>query len=278
MIRVNKILDILELVVWSGRIKGEQPVSALVTAPPEAGKTELVLKFAQNDGCVALTDVTAYGIMRDYGPLIREGKVRHLVIPDLVKPLARGKDTVHNLIAFLNSLIEEGVVRISTYAEKVGAPTQGKEEPIPVKCGLIATLAEGVLGDGRRQWSRMGFMSRLLPISYDYGPAAQLEIHESIAKREYRSDTPIKLSLPTDDVEVKLDLPQAEELMKLTNLLALQGNGKNPQLVYGFRRQKHMQRLAMASALRDGRDSVEKKDVDVIKDLADHINLEYHHI
>ena len=53
MIQVENILNVLELVVWSGYIKGEQPVSALVTAPVEAGKTEVILKFAQNEGCVA---------------------------------------------------------------------------------------------------------------------------------------------------------------------------------------------------------------------------------
>ncbi len=37
MIRVNKITSILELVVFSGHIKGEEPVSAMVTAPVEAG-------------------------------------------------------------------------------------------------------------------------------------------------------------------------------------------------------------------------------------------------
>ena len=164
MIKVDSILNLLELVVFSSYIKGEQPVSVLVTAPVEAGKTELVLNFAQNEGCIALTDATAFGIMRDYGQLIIDKKIRHLIIPDLVKPMSRGRDTVHSFIAFLNGLTEEGIVRISTYAQQIGVPQQstGQSQPIPVKCGLIATLAKGVLLDGRHHWSRMGFMSRLL--------------------------------------------------------------------------------------------------------------------
>jgi len=55
--------------------------------------------------------------------------------------------------------------------------------------------------------------------------------------------------------------------------------GKNsPEKVYGFRLQKHLQKLAMASALRDKRHVVEQKDVDAIKDLASCINLEYYPI
>ena len=39
----------------------------MVTALVEAGKREVVLESAPNDGCVAIIDVTAYGSMRDYG-------------------------------------------------------------------------------------------------------------------------------------------------------------------------------------------------------------------
>ena len=44
MIGVNRVHDIMELVVWSGYIKDEPRVRSLITAPVEAGKTELVLK------------------------------------------------------------------------------------------------------------------------------------------------------------------------------------------------------------------------------------------
>jgi hypothetical protein len=282
MIGVDNILKLLELVVLTGHIEGEQPVSTLVTAPVEAGKTELVLQFAQNEGCVALTDVTAYGIMRDYGQSIINGQVKHLIIPDLIKPMSRGRDTVHSLVAFLNALIEEGVLRISTYAERIGAPSDGLSlgaDQIPVKCGLIATLAKGVLLDGRHHWSRMGFMSRMLPISYDYGASTQLDIHKSIARRQYLTDSPIRLSLPTSDVEVTLNSPQADDLITLAaGLTGMLTSSRNPEKVYGFRLQKHLQRLAMASALKDGRDIVTQRDADYIRSLAGCINLEYYPI
>lgn len=282
MIGVDSILKLLELIVFSGRIKGEQPVSALITAPVEAGKTELIMKFAPNEGCVALTDVTAYGIMRDYGQAIINGKIRHLIIPDLIKPISRSKDTVHSLIAFLSSLIEEGVYRISTYAQKIGAPSQAinlEAQPIPVKCGLIATLAKDILEDGRHHWNRIGFMSRLLPISYAYQVSTQLEIHKFISRREYIEDKPIQLHLPQEDVEVRLESPQAEELVFLTTMLAsLLTSEKNPEKVYGFRLHKHLQRLAMASALKEGRDVVAQSDIDCVRSLAICINLQYYPI
>ena len=279
MIKLEKVTNLLELAFYSGYIKGEPPVSALVTAPPEAGKTEMVMRFADNKGLVVLTDCTAWGIMHDYGQAIRERKVRHLVIPDLVRPISRGKDTVHSLIAFLNSLVEEGVVRISTYMEHIGVPTgkAGEEtQPTPVKCGLIATLAKDILEDGRHQWSKMGFMSRLLPISYAYAVPTKVEIQKSIAKREYQQDSPLKLALPEDDVEIKLGAPESEALMMLSTQISSTSDRNNPQKTYGFRLQKHVQRLAMASALKDKRDSVQQKDVDLIQELSGCINLEYY--
>jgi len=279
MIGVDKILSVIELMIFSAHIEGEQPVSGLVTAPIEGGKTETVIKFSPNDGCVVLTDATAYGIMRDYGQAIINKEIRHIIIPDLVKPTSRGKDIVQTLIAFFNSLIEEGVYRISTYAEKLGVPPQGiggMQTQIPVKCGLIATLAKEVLLDGRHHWTRMGFMSRLLPISYDYSVDTQLQIHQSIAKRDYLKDDKINLNLPTGDMLVKLQQPEADYLAMLSQGLASLTNKNNPSKVYGFRLQKHLQRLAMASALKDGRDMVVQNDVDYVRSLCDCINLEYY--
>jgi hypothetical protein len=277
MIGINTILGLLELVVFTGHIRGEQPVSALVTAPPEAGKTSMVMKFVPNDGLVVLTDCTAFGIMRDYGQSIIQGRVKHLVIPDLIRPMSRGKDTVHSLVAFLNALIEEGVVSISTYAEHVGVQNQGNSAQVPVRCGLITTMAQGVLLDGRHHWARMGFMSRLLPISYTYNASTQLDIHRSIANRDYLSDTPIHLNLPTEDVEIRLHSPQTDELITLASgLNSIITSTNNPERVYGFRLQKHLQRLAMASALKHGRDIVSQDDVDYLRSLSGCINLEYY--
>jgi hypothetical protein len=90
------------------------------------------------------------------------------------------------------------------------------------------------------------------------------------------------LDLPTEEVEVKLSSPESDELMALTTtlttVLTASRGKKKPEDVYGFRLQKHLQRLAMASALKDGRNVVEQKDVDLIKELSGCINLEYYPI
>jgi DNA replication initiation complex subunit (GINS family) len=48
--------------------------------------------------------------------------------------------------------------------------------------------------------------------------------------------------------------------------------------IYGFRLQKQIQRLAMASALKNGRERVTPEDVELIQELSNYINLNYNQI
>ena len=45
MVSLDIVQHILELAVFSGHVAGEQPVSVLITAPAEAGKTEMVASY-----------------------------------------------------------------------------------------------------------------------------------------------------------------------------------------------------------------------------------------
>jgi hypothetical protein len=274
VIGLENIGKVIELCLWSAHIKDEQPVSALITSLVEAGKTDLLMKYADNEGCVVLSDVTAFGIMRDYRDQIISRKLRHIIIPDLIKPMSRGKDTVHSFVAFLNGLIEEGVLNISTYAEKITVKYDSKKNPIPIKCGLITTMAKDVLLDGRHHWANMGFMSRLIPISYEYNVTTKLGIHKSIAGRQYHDEKKVKLDFPSEDVAIVLPQNLAEDLVNLAVALSV-STKERPEKVYGFRLQKNLQRLAMANALSEGRDTVNEHDIGVIQGLAKHINLDY---
>jgi len=297
MIKVKRILGIIELAIYSAHIKGEQPVSVLITAPPEAGKTNLVLKFSDNKGCLELGDATAFGIIKYYGKKICTREIRHLIIPDLVKPMSRQKETVHGLIAFFNSLIEEGIVRTATYAEHLNPKLLEDEEEnnddenkdtdnddsetdrqaIAVKCGLIATLAKEMMLDGRHHWTRMGFMSRMIVVSYDYDISTQAQIHDAIGERNYLTDEKITLNLPNEDVDIKLNKREAMEISKLAiQLVALDKSSENPEKAYGFRLQKNLQRLAMANALKNDRDMVNKEDIERIHKLSRFMNLKYY--
>lgn len=262
MINLAALEELLELTIHSGYVQDEQPVSLLITAKPEAGKTELLSQYSQNRGIAYLTDATAWGIQNKYLNDLVEGKIRHIFIPDLVTPLSRKSETVKGFIGFLNAVIEEGVVEIQTYAIQ---QTLKK----PVKCGLVTTITKETLGDQRHGWTKIGFMSRLLPVSYDYAPITVAQIQESIARREYSGKGFKILTLPTEDVAVGIDYEFSKQLMVIASDLV------KAEALYGFRTQKHLQRLAMANALRDGRSSVNQGDIDKVRELSRYINLDY---
>ena len=269
---MNELKDIIEtvkLAVYSGYVEGVRPVSLLITASVGAGKTEITKKFKTVKGLAFLTDTTAFGITRSLLPELKSGMIKHIIIPDLITPLSKQRYTVTSLIAFLNALIEEGVVQIQSYAVSF------KEENI--RCGLISTMAREDLFDKRHGWSKIGFMSRMLPVSYEYSQRTVIDILKKIASGRLYDDNCIELRLPPRLVKIKGDEKLFNELIPYT--LQLQEAEK----VYGFRRQKQLSTLMMANRLNRAIENdedlsnlkVEQEDFDRIIKLLDHINLDY---
>ena len=112
---LGPLTDIIRLTLLTAYIKNvPKPNSLIIIAKPESGKTEVMKKFEICKNVAYLSDVTAFGIQRDFLGKIESGEVRHIMIPDFLKPLARKESTVNSFITMMDSLIEEGVVAMST--------------------------------------------------------------------------------------------------------------------------------------------------------------------
>jgi hypothetical protein len=106
-------------------------------------------KFAICKNVAYLSDVTAFGVQRDLLAKIESGEVRHIMIPDLLQPLSRKESTVNSFITMMNSLIEEGVSAMTTYATP-GLVTFKK----PVKVGLMTAITSDEFNDNRHNWKK----------------------------------------------------------------------------------------------------------------------------
>ena len=263
MLKTAELLELLKITLFTGYIAGERPNSLLITAKVESGKTQLVSKMRANRGVLYLTDATPVGITRHYADALFSQQIRHIIIPDLLVPLSRFRDTVASFVAFFNALIEEGVVEIRTQFINV------VPQKMPTKCGLITTIAPSYLMDARHKWSGIGFLSRLLPISYSYSTSSVIQILESIVDHEYYGDKGIKLQLPTQDIQVGCAAEYGRRILPYTNRLATAAN------LYGFRLQKQLQVAMMGSALAEGRTSVRESDFEKVAQLTNFINLDY---
>ena len=154
---LDPLVDMVTLTLYTAYIKNvPKPNSLLIIAKPESGKTEILKKFIPNKNVTYLSDITAFGIERDYLSKIESGEIRHIIIPDLLKPLSRKESTVKTFITMMNALIEEGIASASTYAMR---RTSEKH----VKCGIITAITGEELSDQRHNWGRIGFLSRIVP-------------------------------------------------------------------------------------------------------------------
>ena len=211
------------------------------------GKSELLSKFAMVDGVYYVNDITAYAIHKLHKQELREGKIKHIVIPDLLNMLNKPKEQAEAFITFLNALIEEGIVRVESRHSNFVVE-------FPVKVGLITAIAQPDYVRRQDRWAAIGFLSRLLIIRYRYSQAHIDKILRSIILREYHQSSPAKIKFPPE-TEVFLPPDIGEDI----KIIALRT--KDPHDELGARRLKQLQTLTMGLALTKGRTRVNREDL-----------------
>jgi len=266
LVNTEQLEYIIELVLLSGWIKNADQLSLIISSKVGAGKTELVKQYSEVRGVKFLSEATAFGIKSQFLRDIKSGKIRHIIIGDLLVPLSKQKKTREDFIAFFNTIVEDGVESIHTYAQH----WEGKGA---VKCGLITTIAEPDFLSRSRRWVAMGFLSRAIPLTYGYSPATKVRIYQNIATAQSLTELPKKhIWLPLRPVTIKQD-PQLN-----LKLIELSMDFEKMEKVYGFRRQEQLQTLLMANALKNKRLQVTRKDYNKILTLSEYINLRFKEI
>ena len=272
MIQVETIEKIVKYTLASGRLEGEKPLSLIMVANPECGKTSIIRRCCLKAGNVFYTtDATAFGIIRDTNQLqdFKSGKLTHIVIPDLLTCLGRKQATVTTFVSFMNALIEEGVISLSTYATQFRGETE-------VKAGLITAIPPGPFKDKRRHWGQIGFISRALPVSFDYQLSTQVAILSYIQQQKYLEEKIEELKIPEKQEKVILPTDMAKQIEPYAVALAA---AQSPyQKLYGFRYQKQLQTFVKAIALMEGKEEVDDWCVQELGRLANFINLQFNNI
>jgi hypothetical protein len=256
---ISQLKKIIECALISTYIKSEKPLSLLIVAKPESGKTTVMRLYIRNKGIVYLTDCTAYGIQRDLLPKLVSREVRTIIIADLLTPLSKAFKTKQAFIAFLNNLIEEGVAKITTYAM-----TWDKE----VKANVITAVTDQAIEDGRHEWAKLGFLSRFIIFSYSYSMSTVVEILSSYS-RHGLIDQPIDFQLPTEEVDIDLPSNIADKLDSIAMKI-----GEQFQL-HGIRAKINLRSLIKALAYRNGRKIVTEREYSELVELADYMNFNY---
>lgn len=259
MIDTKDLEKIVALALCTAYIKGERPLSLLIISDrPEAGKTEVVKQFCGTPGVEFASDVTGYGIKRDFLAKIARGEIHHIIIPELLTPLSKGKVSSDSFTSILQVLIEDGVMGFHTgYIDGVW----GNKADLPIKTvGIIGCMPQPFFTDKVRfDWMRSGFLSRFVVVTYKYGFDSIKEIFASIKKGDYLTDDPTPLKFDGDQVEVIVPDNVATKCQRLSGEIAKEAIERG--LAYGFREFKHIRAMVAANVVlervRQGTDRAE---------------------
>jgi len=257
LVQVEPLKKTIEAVLLSAYIKDEKPISLLIVAKPESGKTSVMALYKETKGVVWVTDCTAHGLQTEMLPKIVTGEKKTLMIPDLTTPLAKQTKTRQALVAFLNNLIEEGVAKITTYAMM-----WDKE----VKANLITALTKDKLEDERHDWAGMGFTSRFLCFSYSYDEETVDRILEGYSEHGLKLES-VNLRIPKKPVDITLSKEMADRLTPIAKEI-----GKRFKL-YGIRAKINLRVLLKALALRNRHDQVTEADYRELLELSKYFNF-----
>lgn len=259
MVKMEPLKKMIECVLLSPYIKGEKPLSLLIVAKPESGKTSIMKIYRENKGIVYVTDCTAYGLTRDVLPKIVSGEIKTIMIPDLLTPLSKATKTRQSFVAFLNNLIEEGVAKITTYAMIWDRS---------VKANVITAVTDQALRDGRHEWAKMGFLSRFVVFSYSYNLSTIMQILNLYSQRGLDTSN-IKIKLPGRQRNIHLPNGIADRLNPIAMKIGQQYEA------YGIRAKINLRTLLKCLAVRNKSSEVTDREYQEFLELADYMNFSF---
>jgi hypothetical protein len=178
----------------------------------------------------------------------------------------------------MNCLIEEGVFEITM---------RDTRNFNGARCNLLTAMTPELFRKNKLMWSRMGFLSRLIPFSYKYSDEKIEIINKSIAKNNIEINKPIKLNLPLiyqdislpENIALKI-IPIAENIAKSEVFIykTKDTNKHQTELEYCFRHQKQLNVLLKANAILNNRNTVNEEDYNEIEKLSIWMNYDYNYI
>jgi len=246
LLRLEPILEILKAAIWTGRLSDEKPVSIMLVAVQESAKTESLKYFRGTPTLRFISDLTSRGLI-SYKNDIQTGAVRHIVLLDLVRIIAHGRNIADRTLQTLASLMEEG----ESETADAGGTTSWKDFP---KIGVLMALTPAFFKSKRGKWRDTGFLTRFVPVSFFYSPEAVHEIHMAIAAG-HQLPVPKGEIIPPLNFAVHCEAKYAATLAHRAEELGIIMRS------YGFRYQRIMRALAKAQARMQGRGAVNAEDV-----------------
>jgi len=276
MVGTQPLIDIVSLTLQSAfvgdRLDGYRPASLMLIAKPESGKTSSISQFKKLRFVKYIDEITVKTLIDNIFPTIRSGETKFILIPDILNCVEKSTYTRQPLLNTLKSLVDEGVTEILTPHKRY------EFGGTPIKAGLISAITRSSLYALQGRYSlfqdikRMGFMSRMIPFSYEYPINKVINIFRYIEGGAPPKDETItipKIKVRKKIVEYEPDPNLFSDLRTISTKLGGISDA------YGIRCQKNLQKLCYANALMNGRKTVDRDDVDRVIQLAKWMNFDF---
>ena len=260
------------------------PVNVLLIANAECGKTRLLSEIWCKKVYKTL-DFSPKLIKDSIIPKLVSKEIGFLVVPDLIQMLGHKKTTISSTMGFLNALVEEGVKDNDFY----GLEFHLQEK---VNVGLISAITTNEFYQNVIKWNSIGFLHRILPISYDYAEETILQIHNSISSGEMFEDiSKVDLTKKINPVPIKIGKEFASDILlevyrtreRLSEFIIKSYKGSKTRNqkgikfdIKGFRLHDRFRQLARAICFLDSkgkRREVNADDIMKLKEMAKCINF-----
>jgi hypothetical protein len=280
MINTKSIESLIELCLLSGFIKDDEPpLSMILIANPESGKTKLIDSLdcpntleTSDLSSKAITEVIIKRIDDDKNP------VNHIIIPDFIKVMAHKQVVVQSTMAFLNALMEEGIKRQLYYGSYLELRKRRK-------VGLLTSVTTDYYFKMFRTWHEIGFTSRFIHVSFEYSNDTIHLIHQAIKNNTIFNDYKKMKKPKRTDIKIPNEISEKLLFIVETMLKSQQNNkirfrakgGKLSSVSlgdYGFRLHKQIRKLLKSIALKNHRNYVTWSDLNnELIPLLDYIRL-----
>jgi hypothetical protein len=178
LLNVERLLTVLDVIAMSDRVKnGIGPLSAMLIAPSDAGKTQLLLSRMPPDARV-LNDFTFGSLLT----VLAEPNPPHwIVVPDFNAVISHKPAVASLAMALLLGLLAEGVTEIPG----IEGPAKLKLAELKtrgVRISMLTAITPQMFVSRRGKWRDTGLLRRLIPIYYSYRSSTISDIQRLIER------------------------------------------------------------------------------------------------